>query len=181
MDLAPDLADAHLARYTLSNQRRYEDARQHFEAAARINPNLFDAYYYYGRAAFAAGDIEKSIELWQRPRAVRREDFESPLLQAQSPSSRFQHGGDRAGPVDRGDVRAGDDGACWSRRARSTEYHFLEHGAFWAILALSVIMLASVRYEIPEAVTGPDRRRLHRPRDLVVGPPQQEAAAAHSR
>ncbi len=85
MDLAPDLADAHLARgYTLSNQRRYEDARQHFEAAARINPNLFDAYYYYGRAAFAAGDIEKSIELWQRAGAVRREDFESPLLQAQS-------------------------------------------------------------------------------------------------
>lgn len=85
MELAPDLADAHLARgYTLSNQRRYEDARQHFEAAARINPNLFDAYYYYGRAAFAAGDIEKSIELWQRAGAVRREDFESPLLQAQS-------------------------------------------------------------------------------------------------
>jgi adenylate cyclase len=85
MELAPDLADAHLARgYTLSNQRRYQEARAHFEAAARINPNLFDAYYYYGRAAFAAGDIEKSIELWQRAGAVRREDFESPLLQAQS-------------------------------------------------------------------------------------------------
>ena len=57
---------------------------RHFEAAARINPNLFDAYYYYGRAAFAAGDIEKSIELWRKAGEVRREDFESPLLQAQS-------------------------------------------------------------------------------------------------
>ena len=85
MELAPDLADAHLARgYTLSNQRRYGDACNHFEAAARINPNLFDAYYYYGRAAFAAGDTEKSIELWHRAGAVRREDFESPLLEAQS-------------------------------------------------------------------------------------------------
>jgi adenylate cyclase len=85
MELAPDLADAHLARgYTLSNQRRYKEAEVHFEAAARINPNLFDAYYYYGRAAFAAGDIERSIELWQRAGEVRREDFESPLLQAQS-------------------------------------------------------------------------------------------------
>jgi adenylate cyclase len=85
MELAPDLADAHLARgYTLSNQRRYKEAEKHFEAAARINPNLFDAYYYYGRAAFAAGDIEKSIELWRRAGEVRREDFESPLLQAQS-------------------------------------------------------------------------------------------------
>jgi adenylate cyclase len=85
MELAPELADAHLARgYTLSNQRRYEDARQHFEAAARINPNLFDAYYYYGRAAFAAGDVEKSVELWRKAGEVRQEDFESPLLQAQS-------------------------------------------------------------------------------------------------
>jgi adenylate cyclase len=85
MELAPDLADAHLARgYTLSNQRRYEDARRHFEAAARINPNLFDAYYYYGRAAFAAGDVEKSIEMWRKAGEVRQEDFESPLLQAQS-------------------------------------------------------------------------------------------------
>jgi adenylate cyclase len=85
MDLAPDLADAHLSRgYTLSNQRRYQEAQPHFEAAARINPNLFDAYYYYGRAAFAAGDIEKSVELWRKAGEVRREDFESPLLAAQS-------------------------------------------------------------------------------------------------
>jgi adenylate cyclase len=85
MELAPDLADAHLARaYTLSNLRRYEEAKTHFEAAARINPNLFDAYYYYGRAAFAAGDTRKSIELWRKAAEVRQEDFESPLLQAQS-------------------------------------------------------------------------------------------------
>jgi adenylate cyclase len=85
MELAPELADAHLARgYTLSNLQRYDEANQHFEAAARINPNLFDAYYYYGRAAFAAGDVEKSIELWRKAGEVRREDFESPLLQAQS-------------------------------------------------------------------------------------------------
>jgi len=85
MELAPELADAQLARgYTLSNRRRYEEARHHFEAATQINPNLFDAYYYYGRAAFAAGDIEKSIELWTRAAEVRREDFESPNFVAQS-------------------------------------------------------------------------------------------------
>ncbi len=85
MELAPDLAETHLARaYTLSNMRRYDDARSHFEAAASINPNLFDAYYYYGRAAFAAGDTEKSIELWHRASEVRPEDFQSPLLEAQS-------------------------------------------------------------------------------------------------
>jgi len=85
MELAPELADAQLARgYTLSNQRRYQEARQHFEAATQINPNLFDAYYYYGRAAFAAGDLEKAIELWTRAAEVRREDFESPMFVEQS-------------------------------------------------------------------------------------------------
>jgi hypothetical protein len=34
------------------------------------------------------------------------------------------------------------------------EYRFLEHGAFWAIIALGAIMLLSARYEIPEAITG---------------------------
>jgi uncharacterized protein len=34
------------------------------------------------------------------------------------------------------------------------QYRYLEHGAFWAILALAGIMLASSRYEIPETITG---------------------------
>lgn len=39
-------------------------------------------------------------------------------------------------------------------RGTLTEYRFLEHGAFYAIVALAVIMLISVRVEVPEAVTG---------------------------
>jgi uncharacterized protein len=34
------------------------------------------------------------------------------------------------------------------------EYRYLEHGAFWAILALGAIMLLTARYHIPEVVTG---------------------------
>jgi hypothetical protein len=34
------------------------------------------------------------------------------------------------------------------------QYRYLEHGAFWAILALAAIMLLSARYHIPEVVTG---------------------------
>lgn len=34
------------------------------------------------------------------------------------------------------------------------EYRFLEHGAFWAIIALGVIMLVSARWEVPDTVTG---------------------------
>lgn len=35
-----------------------------------------------------------------------------------------------------------------------SEYRFLEHGAFYAILALASIMFLNVRYHIPEVVTG---------------------------
>ena len=34
------------------------------------------------------------------------------------------------------------------------QYRYLEHGAFWAILALAAIMLLSARWHIPEVVTG---------------------------
>ena len=34
------------------------------------------------------------------------------------------------------------------------QFLYLEHGAHWAIGALSLIMLVSTRYEVPEVVTG---------------------------
>jgi adenylate cyclase len=80
-----DLRQAHVAHgLTLSLQRRYTVARQHFEAGARINPQLFDAYYYDGRSSFASGEIARSAELFGRAAEVRREDFQSAMLQAQS-------------------------------------------------------------------------------------------------
>jgi hypothetical protein len=35
-----------------------------------------------------------------------------------------------------------------------TQYRYLEHGAFYAIIALGAIMLLSARYHIPETITG---------------------------
>ena len=34
------------------------------------------------------------------------------------------------------------------------EYRYLEHGAFWAIIALATIMLLSAKWHIPETITG---------------------------
>jgi adenylate cyclase len=85
MELAPHMADAHVARgCALSLHRRYEEAQTHFEAAARINPNLFDAYYYHGRAAFSRGELERSADLFRKASEVRREDFQSSVLLSQS-------------------------------------------------------------------------------------------------
>ena len=85
MELAPELADAHLARgYTLSNLRRYEEAqpalrsgRAHQSESVRRLLLLRSRrirrrrHREIHRAVAQAGD-------------VRREDFESPLLEAQS-------------------------------------------------------------------------------------------------
>lgn len=40
------------------------------------------------------------------------------------------------------------------RRGTLAEYRFLEHGAFWAIIALGGIMLSSAVFHIPETITG---------------------------
>ncbi|MEM8725496.1 MAG: DUF475 domain-containing protein [Pseudomonadota bacterium] len=40
------------------------------------------------------------------------------------------------------------------RTGTLAQYRYLEHGAFWAIIVLGVIMLVSARYHIPETITG---------------------------
>lgn len=40
------------------------------------------------------------------------------------------------------------------KKGTLAEYRFLEHGAFWAIIALAAIMLLSARFHIPETITG---------------------------
>jgi TolB-like protein/Flp pilus assembly protein TadD len=85
LDLAPALAEAHTARgFALSLSRRYDGAEREFEEAIRINPNSFDAYYYFARSSFARGDVERSADLFRAAADVRQEDFQSPTLLAQS-------------------------------------------------------------------------------------------------
>ena len=40
------------------------------------------------------------------------------------------------------------------REGTLAQYRYLEHGAFWAIIALGTIMLLSARWHIPETITG---------------------------
>lgn len=85
VELARQLALPHVARgFVLSLSRRYDEGAQEFEEAIRLNPNLFEAFYYFARASFAGGDIERSAELFQNAADVCQEDFQSPILQAQS-------------------------------------------------------------------------------------------------
>lgn len=85
LQLAPALAEAHTARgFALSLSRRYDEAEQEFERAIEINPNSFDAHYYYARSSFAHGAIARSADLFRAAADLRQEDFQSPTLLAQS-------------------------------------------------------------------------------------------------
>jgi TolB-like protein/Tfp pilus assembly protein PilF len=85
LDLAPNLAETHVARgFVLSLLSRHDDATRAFEQAIRINPNLFDAYYYFGRAAIVNGQVERSAELFGLAARARLEDQQSVELLAQS-------------------------------------------------------------------------------------------------
>jgi adenylate cyclase len=85
LQLAPGIADSHVSRgFTLSLYQRYDEAVHEFEEAIHINPNFFDAYYYFARSSFAHGDIKRSADLFRMAAKIRHEDFQSSMLLGQS-------------------------------------------------------------------------------------------------
>ena len=85
LQLAPGIADSHVSRgFTLSLYQRYDEAVNEFEEAIRINPNFFDAYYYFARSSFGHGDIKRSADLFRMAAKIRHEDFQSSILLGQS-------------------------------------------------------------------------------------------------
>jgi adenylate cyclase len=83
--LAPHLAEARVARgFSLGLYGDYAGAVREFGEAIRLNPQLFEAYYYFGRASFAGGDVALASQLFGQAADVRREDFQSPILRGQA-------------------------------------------------------------------------------------------------
>lgn len=84
VELAPDLAQAHASRgAALSLAGRHDEALRSFEAAIRLDPTLFEAWYFYARSAFVEGDLDKAAGLYEQARRVKPDDYQSPLLMAQ--------------------------------------------------------------------------------------------------
>jgi non-specific serine/threonine protein kinase len=81
VELAPDLAEAHAARgFVLWLIDRREDAVQSLETAMRLDPKLFDSYYFYGRLALTSGDYDKAAEMFEAAAAVSPEDYQAIML-----------------------------------------------------------------------------------------------------
>jgi adenylate cyclase len=81
-------AEAHASRgLALLISERYDEAEVEFETATTKNPNLFDAWHYYGLASSSRGDFEKASRLYARAAEVNPDDFQVPMFLAMSLAS----------------------------------------------------------------------------------------------
>ena len=83
--LDPESAEAHASRgLALLIGEKYDAAEQEFQTAITKNPNLFDAWHYYGLACSSRGDYEKAAKMYTRASEVNPADFQVPMFLAQT-------------------------------------------------------------------------------------------------
>ena len=81
VELDPQSAEAHASRgFAESLNRNYQSAEQEFEIALRLDPQLFDAYYFYGRSCFSEGHWEKAAGLFAQASQANPDDYQAPAL-----------------------------------------------------------------------------------------------------
>jgi TolB-like protein/Tfp pilus assembly protein PilF len=84
LELAPELAESHTARgLVLSLQKKYEESEKSFETAIRLDPRLFEAYYFYARNSYSQGDLKTAAKLYGHASRIDPDDYQAPLLLAQ--------------------------------------------------------------------------------------------------
>jgi len=81
LQIAPELAEAHVARaVALSLNKRYDDAQMEFKTAIRLDPDCFEAYYFFARACFTEGRLVEAADLYEKSAKLRPEDYQAPIL-----------------------------------------------------------------------------------------------------
>lgn len=69
--LAPDMAEGHASfGLVLSNTGDYKGAVKEFKTSVRLDPNLYEAHYYWARTCFTQGKLEEAAthfeDAWER-------------------------------------------------------------------------------------------------------------------
>ena len=83
LELDPDLAEAHASRgLTASLHKQYDEARKELEIAMRLEPRLFEPYYFLARNCYAQGRLEEAVRWFERAGEVCPEDYQAPMLMA---------------------------------------------------------------------------------------------------
>jgi len=79
--LQDDLVEAHASRgMALSVARRYEEAEREFALAIALEPNQFEARFFFGRSCYAQGKLEQTAVHWERAAEIKPDDYQSLIL-----------------------------------------------------------------------------------------------------
>src|ERR1700736_4233994 len=79
------LAEAHASRgLALSLGQRYEEAMAECEQAIALDPNSFEAHYFYARACVSQGKLERAAALFERAAENKPDDYQSLCLSIQA-------------------------------------------------------------------------------------------------
>ena len=85
LELAPDSAEAHASRsYALTMNSQYKEAEVEYKSAIKLDPQLYEAYYYAGRAYFAQGKFLQAAETFAKAGEIRPDDLVVASLRATS-------------------------------------------------------------------------------------------------
>jgi serine/threonine protein kinase/Tfp pilus assembly protein PilF len=78
VELDHESAEAHASRgLAEALGKNYQEAEKEFEAATRLNPQLYEAFYFYGRSCFAQGNMEKAAVLFRKASELDPADYQS--------------------------------------------------------------------------------------------------------
>ncbi len=77
-ELAPDLAEVHVARGLYEALcKHYEEAEVEYQTAIRIDPHLFEARYFFGRMCLAQGRLADAAGHFEAACRLRPDDFQA--------------------------------------------------------------------------------------------------------
>jgi serine/threonine protein kinase/Flp pilus assembly protein TadD len=83
VELDPESAEAHASRgLAESLSKNYEFAEKEFEVSFRLNPRLFEAYYFSGRAWFAQGQYDKAADRFAKASLANPDDYQAHAMRA---------------------------------------------------------------------------------------------------
>ena len=78
VEIDPGLSQAHASRgVVLALRSRYSEAEEEFETALSLNPQLYEAYYYYARACFSQGKLDRAALLLEQAATVRPDSIDA--------------------------------------------------------------------------------------------------------
>ncbi len=83
LEIDPDLPEAHASRgLSASLKKQYDEAQKEFAVAIRLNPRLFEPYYFQARNYYAQGQLEKAAKWFEQAGRVLPEDYQAKMLLA---------------------------------------------------------------------------------------------------